>query len=166
MRRLTQAIWPVPLSFRREGAVGEKCLGSHPGMADPVPGSASPRLNSGWVPQCFGHSTARQLGRGSHYLGSRKVTSVAVYGVPLVGKKEGAPVCNTSLSSMPPGVPLCPAAPPAPGGCSPSIGPRCCAGFRSRSSCSAPDQRPWSTPLRLKIDPGSRTTGLALVRET
>jgi hypothetical protein len=41
-------------------------------MADPVPGSASPGLNNGWVPQCFGQSTARQLGRGSHHLGSRK----------------------------------------------------------------------------------------------
>ena len=70
------------------GSRWREAFRSHLGMTDPVPSSASPRLNNGWVPQCFGHSTARQLGRGSHHLGSRKVPSVAVYGVPLRGEKE------------------------------------------------------------------------------
>ena len=73
------------------GSRWREVLGSHLGMTDPVPSSASPGLNNGWVPQCFGQSTARQQGRGSHHLGSRKVTSVAVYGAPLVGKRKVLP---------------------------------------------------------------------------
>src|SRR5215469_10777220 len=59
------------LPLEEGGAVDEECSRSHLGMTDPVPGSASARLNNGWVPQGSAHSTARQQGRGSRYLRSR-----------------------------------------------------------------------------------------------
>ena len=79
-------------------------------MTDPVPLS-SPGLNNGWVPQCFGQSTARQLGRGSHYLRSRKVPSVAVTASPLWGR-EGLPPFPTPPPPPPPPHP--PPHPPGP----------------------------------------------------
>ena len=115
----------------------------------PWDGRSSPRLCKSGVKQRLGAAVLRTEYRSP--TGTRITLPGKPQGSqrrrvrrPPCGEEEGAPVCNTSLSSMPPGVPSCPAGPPEPGGCSPSIGPRCCAGFHSRSSCSARGQRPWS----------------------